>query len=434
MRRRILLAQLGIVAAAVLAFGVPLGAVVARLTRQQAVLRLERQATRAALEVPLPLAAGDDPPDLPDAEPGTRLALYDAAGQRRFGDGPPSPDSVVLAAATGRVNDATVGGELVVAVPIASNEAVVAVVRAATARSVVDGRVRLAWLGTAGLALVVVAAAAIGATILARRLAAPVVAVARATRRLGDGDFSVTAPPSGIAELDDAAAAIEATADRLGRLLERERAFSADASHQLRTPLTALRLALDSAAVDPSNAQTHLEAASAATDRIETTVTDLLALARDAAPPTAALDLRPLLDQAQAAWNGPFAGAGRSLQLIAATQDLHVRASEVTVRQVLDVLLGNALEHGSGQVHLSARPLGAATAVEVTDEGGGLADPATAFSRRPRSGGRGIGLALARSLAEAEGGRLLVDPDRPTTFRLLLPAPTQDAAAGGSTN
>lgn len=433
MRRRILLAQLVIVIAAVLAFGLPLGAVVARLTRQQAVLRLERQATRAALEVPVPLAVGNDPPDLPDADPGTRLALYDATGERRFGDGPPRPDGVVLAAAAGRVNDGTVGEELVVAVPVASNETVVAVVRAATARSAVDRRVRLAWLGTGGLAAAVLAVAAIGATVLARRLAAPVIAVARATRRLGDGDFSVRVPPVGIAELDEAADAIEATADRLGRLLERERAFSADASHQLRTPLTALRLALDSAAADPANATTHLAAASAATDRIETTVTDLLALARDTVPPTAALDLRPVLDQAQAAWNGPFAQAGRSLQLTAPAEGVRVRAAEATVRQVLDVLLANALEHGSGQVDLSCRPLGTATAVEVTDEGPGLADPAAAFARRPRSGGRGIGLALARSLAEAEGGRLLADPDRPTTFRLLLPSPTQDAEAGAPT-
>jgi len=97
-------------------------------------------------------------------------------------------------------------------------------------------------------------------------------------------------------------------------------------------------------------------------------------------------------------------------------------ASQAAVRQVVDVLLDNAVVHGAGTVTLSLRDAGGAVAIDVADEGPGPADPEEAFRRRGDSAaGHGIGLALARSLAEAEGGRLRLTRPRPPVFSLLLP-------------
>jgi signal transduction histidine kinase len=99
--------------------------------------------------------------------------------------------------------------------------------------------------------------------------------------------------------------------------------------------------------------------------------------------------------------------------------------SEAAVRQILDVLLSNAVEHGTGTVTIAERAAGGGVVLEVSDEGAGVADPVEKiFQRRTDPGvGKGIGLALARSLADAEGGRLLLaSPGPRPTFRLLLPA------------
>jgi signal transduction histidine kinase len=87
------------------------------------------------------------------------------------------------------------------------------------------------------------------------------------------------------------------------------------------------------------------------------------------------------------------------------------------------VLLDNAATHGAGTVVLTVRDAGAALAVEVADEGPGPADVDGLFRRRTNGmNGHGIGLSLARGLAEAEGGRLGLSRARPPVFTLLLPA------------
>jgi len=130
--RRILVAILGVAALAVVGFGVPLAVAVQRLYRHEAVLSLERQATRAVLSVPATAVGSSDPIELPPAERGTLLGLYSPDGRRLLGEGPDLADAVVHRAATGQPSDATGGGAIAVAVPVVSEEAVFAVLRAAT--------------------------------------------------------------------------------------------------------------------------------------------------------------------------------------------------------------------------------------------------------------------------------------------------------------
>lgn len=431
MSRRILVTIVAVTSLAVAAFGLPLAIAVEHLYRGQAVLRLEREATRAATAVPASFTTSNDPVELPAGGDGARLALYGRDGHRVTGSGPARMDAATRAAFGGRIAQATSDGTITVAVPVASEERVVAVVRGELPGTAVSSRVRNAWLAMLGLGAGAILLAALVAWSQARRLSHPVDQLAVAAARLGDGDFSVRADRAGIAEVDAVADTLNSTAERLGRLLARERSFSADASHQLRTPLAGLRLRLEAATLTPgANRDLAITAALAEVDRLEATLQDLLSLARDTQPPRDPLDLTTLLDDLDHTWRERLAGASRPLRVLASPQLPPVRASAPAIRQILDVLIGNATEHGAGPVTVRARGAGNGLAIEVSDQGPGVAgDTERVFARRSSSTpGRGIGLALARSLAAAEGGRLLLaHPGPAPTFTLLLPAAPEAA-------
>jgi signal transduction histidine kinase len=308
-------------------------------------------------------------------------------------------------------------------VPLLAGEHVAGAVLAARDPGVVDARVRRAWLALAALGLGVVGVAVLAALAVGRWLAGPLERLAGAARRLGDGDFGVRAPRAGIAELDAVGGALDTTAERLAALVARERAFTADASHQLRTPLAALRLELEAMEL---RAGTGTEAARALAqvDRLQETIDTLLSVARDRPRTREELDLRALLTGVEERWRGPLAAQGRPLRVGGADGAPRVRASEPVVREILDVLIDNACRHGAGAVTVRTRAAGGGVAVDVGDEGPGFAgDPEAAFARRAGDGGgggHGIGLALARSLAQAEGARLVVRRPGPEPVLTLL--------------
>ncbi len=431
MTRRVVLAIAGVTALAVIGFGIPLGAAIQQLYVKEALVRLEREATAATIEVPK--SFGHERIELPRARNGPLLALYLPSGRRLAGRGPQRGDAVVRKASRGQVSDARHRGAIVVAVPVTSSERVVAVMRASRAESTIESRVWRAWRAMAVLGVVVVALAALGAFLLARRLTRPVTAFAGAVTRLGDGDFSVRAGRSGIGELDVAAAALDTTAGRLGGLLERERAFSADASHQLRTPVTALRVHLAAAdQIADQAARLAIDEALADVERLERTIDDLLLVGRDIPASRSRLDLATLFGEIDETWHGRLAVDGRQLHVSLPARLDPVWASTSAVRQMLEVLVSNAARHGRGVVTVAAHNIPGGVVVEVSDQGPGVADdPDRIFRRRDSAEqGHGIGLALARSLAEAEGGRLLLRPgSSATTFALLFSTPEGPSGA-----
>ncbi|MEY2422720.1 MAG: hypothetical protein QOI95_2787 [Acidimicrobiaceae bacterium] len=425
MSRRILLAIVGVTALAVVGFGVPLGIAVAHLYRDEAISALERDASKAIAEIPVPSNPGDAP-ELPPLHDQTKLAIYDGSGNRIAGEGPASADDPVRRAQSGS-DPVTVDAadSIIVAIPLSNDEQVIAIVRAALPARVVDDRVHRAWLAMAGLGIVVMGVAAVVAVQQARRLSRPVQQLAAAADRLGQGDFAVRATRAGIPEIDAAAAALDSTAVRLGELLQRERAFSAHASHQLRTPLTGMRVQLEAATLAPDvDLRAAFAEALQSVDQLEQTIDDLLALARDVGPRPGPLDVRGLFDEIDQRWHGPLADAGRPLRTLLGPDLPDAAVSPAAMRQILDVLVANAVEHGAGTVTVAARTAGGGVAIEVSDEGPGI-EPDTRDVFAPRtdpSTGRGIGLGLASSLAAAEGGRLLLAHNGPgPTFRLLLP-------------
>ncbi len=149
-------------------------------------------------------------------------------------------------------------------------------------------------------------------------------------------------------------------------------------------------------------------------DRLEATIDQLLTLARDSNGPRDAVDLPRLLGTLEDRWHEPLARSGRPLHFSIDGDLPHPHVSDAAIGHVLDVLVDNACRHGGGAVTVEARPLAAGVAVTVTDQGPGIADPGPIFERRgPEATGYGIGLALARSLAEAEGGRLVLERATP---------------------
>jgi signal transduction histidine kinase len=415
--RRILVVALSAVALAVILLGGPLAVAIERSVDTEERGELERAALQGAITVSPSYRSGD-PIELPPAGSGIRLAAYTPDGRKVTGDGPGHLGTDEIAAVRrGLVNTSTSSDTLAAAVPVSVGEHVIGAVRASSSRPAVRATVARDLLALAGLALLATTGAGAFAYWQARRLARPMGRLADAAAQLGAGDFSIQTTPSGVAEIDRTADALTRTARRLSDLVERERAFSARASHQLRTPLTRLRLELEAGlASDPQELEEAARDALTTSEHLSQTLDDVLSLTRDAGEDSAPIDVAALLKVCEAQWHGLFAAADRPLRLVV-EEPLPAMASSVAARQVLHVLLDNAHRHGAGAVALVGRETAAAVAIDVIDQG-------TQHVTWPPDRASGhLGLVMARSIAESQRGRLLLSQDdNGTRFTLLLPA------------
>jgi len=422
LRSRVQITIVGAAAAALVVFAVPLALAVRTEYVQQSETELEREAARVLAIVPDNSILTEAPPRSSDEE--IQLAVYDTSGRRVSGDGPAVSElahRVWVGQSSETMRD---GAALAAFLPVADGPKH-AVIRAALARTTVTARYLRAWALMALLALAVLLLAWLASGRLARRLSAPLERLASSAEVLGQGGFGLQVPRSGVAEVDVVGEVLERSGQRLGDRFQRERAFSADASHQLRTPLTALRLTLEAALDDPTaDVNGVSKAALEQVDRLENTVEDLVELSRDLPGPAVPVAVGLTLAGLPIRYGGAFADSGRSLEIDVSPGLPPAAFPESALRQVLDVLIDNALEHGSGIVVVSGRASGTGVAVDVKDRGNlPEGDLAWLFERRSaRARGTGIGLALARSLAEADGARLTVarGDDGGTVFTLLM--------------
>jgi signal transduction histidine kinase len=271
----------------------------------------------------------------------------------------------------------------------------------------------------------VVLAAGVLAWWIARRLTAPLAKVAAAADNMGTGDFSTKAPHWGLPEVDAVADALNRSADRINELVQAERDFTSNASHQLRSGLTSLRLRLETLALTHhEDVREDAVLALRQAEKLSDTVVDLLHLARTGRGGEATrYDLVRLVRHHVARIEPVARRDGRTVS-ITSDGDVEMVGSPGAVGEALDVLLSNALAHGMGDVEIDITAVNGSHAVVVADDGAGIAEDSltTLFERRPNADGHGIGLALARTLVEAEGGRLELINPRPAVFRLLLPS------------
>ncbi|GAA1107598.1 HAMP domain-containing sensor histidine kinase [Kribbella jejuensis] len=438
MRRRVSRVALAAVLVSLVLVAVPLaiGIRISFFADERA--ELERAALAAAVQVG-PDFAGGDPVELPATTTDGQVAVYDRTLKLRAGTGPQVADGPTRAGLAGKVVQGQSDGSLVVAVPVASSEQVIGVVRASSPISGVWSRILLAWLAVLGGAVFALLIGVGVASWHAKRLSAPLESLARIADAVTAGELSARAEPSGIAEVDTLANAQNTMVERLAQVLDHARHFAADAAHQLRTPLAGLRLTLETALTDPAvDARHTIDEALRQTDELQRTVQDVLQLSHlpTGGPQVRLGTISGLFSETESRWHGLFAEQGRRIVFIGEDAVVRRAVPLANCRQVLDVLLDNALTHGRGTVRVTAHDLfDTTTAVDVEDEGSITADTPDIFLRGNHAGtdqGSGIGLALARKLAESIGGRLVLASSSPTRFRLLVPE-RSDVTDGGAT-
>jgi len=413
-RRRVLLATISAVAVAVILLGVPLGLFGARYVVAIEEQRISDRATTLANTVDRVVGTGERPTD----------DQLQRASEGRAGDLP------------ARVTVSLPDGEQLTFGETVEPPTIVKAAEAGDSRAWVSLEVS-SWAvlvkSAQIVALVVVAGlVAIGAGVAmavwqANRLSAPLVYLAASAEQLGSGQVRPSLEPSGVEEIDLVAAELARSADRLAGRLAAERQFTQDASHQLRTPLTALSMRLEEIMLtsDDDDVVEEARVSLEQVERLVTVVDDLLATSRrSAGGTTEAIVLLDVVRQQHEEWVETFEQAGRRL-VVDVAEDHRVLATPGALAQVIATLLENSLKYGDGTTTVRSKLSGpkGTVALEVTDEGPGVADEVAPriFERGESTGGStGLGLALARDLVAADGGRLELAQRRPPVFRVFL--------------
>ena len=307
-----------------------------------------------------------------------------------------------------------------------------------------NGNIANMWLYLVGLSSVAMAAAVLIAIYFGRWVSRPLARLDTAARSIADGDLTVRAKSgSGPPELRRMAATFNMMAGRLEALVHGHRAMLADASHQLRTPLTALRLRLDLLAVDsPPAAAAELAGAQEEIARLSRLVDGLIATARAEAvtEQLEQIDLHEAVNERVAAWQ-PVAD-GNGVKLIAeppASAAPIIALGAGHLEQILDNLLDNAIEaigDPGGTVRVSVAESEKRATLTVADDGPGMTpqERSRAFLRftTGSQNGTGLGLAIVHRLVTANGGgiRLADTPGGGLTVEVELPSQDEPPAQG----
>jgi signal transduction histidine kinase len=333
---------------------------------------------------------------------------------------------------------------LVVVVPIMDGSTVVGAVRFSAPLGTITHRVHVAWIGLVLIGLAVIAAGLALAWVLATSLAKPVHRLEHTAEEFGSGNLRARASPDGPAEVAALATSFNRMADAVGSSIESQRDFVANASHQLRTPLTGMRLRLEAIEQEGGPAAEDARKALAEVDRLSALVDDLLELTRAslAATTGAAVDLSRVAADAVERWWTQAGEAGVELRLDAGTRRT-VLADAKDLGQVLDNLLENAIKYSPGGSRVVVRTLdeSAHVVLTVADDGPGIpeAERERLFERffrgstgRRGGPGTGLGLAIVEELVTRWGGTVRLAPSAPgagATFEVSFPALGSAASA-----
>ena len=303
---------------------------------------------------------------------------------------------------------APVPGGFAVLQPVALGGGRLAVTEVYVPAAEVSRGVAASWAVMTGVALALIAVSVIVADRLASRVTRPARELALAAALLGDGDLSARSTARGPAELAAVGRAFNVMAERLSGLITAERVMSADLPHRLRTPLTALRM--NAAALGPGRVA---EDTRTAVDRLEQQVDLIIKAARRPGPDEpAGCDAAKVLADRFAFWSALAEDQGRHCYLTGADLPVPVPVPRSDLAAAADALIGNIFKHtaeGTGFAVTLHRGEDMVL-VLVADAGPGIADPGAALRRGSSgAGSTGLGLDIARRVAESTGGGLKID-------------------------
>ncbi|MEK9536465.1 MAG: sensor histidine kinase [Aquiluna sp.] len=460
MRRLFLFALLGVSVLALLLSDLPFGLYLYGVERDQLITQLQRDAfilggrAEEGLEngTPEELAITRDLAVAYRDEGGARVVIVDNDGIAQITNDPDDSREglnygtrpEIIEALAGRVVSGhrfseTLGVELVyVAVPIYSGQHVVGAVRLTFEESAVDDAVNRQLIGVYLVALVTLLFAVVLAIVLSRVLSRNLNQLGAAAKRLSKGDLSSRAPePKGPKELRDVSTAFNLMANRLELLVGEQKAFAADASHQLRTPLTALQLRIerlrDKIKATKATEQGFDEIESEIS-RMRRLIEGLLALGRASSDSLTreSVDAAEVVRQRVEEWSSLAEEAGIALSC-QAPQSARALAVPTAIEQIVDNFIDNAISILSkgGAIDVTVTEELSYVVISVADNGPGIsaADAHRAFDRFWRGNatheGTGLGLAIVRQLAQASGGSVSLTPGETggTVARVTLERP-----------
>ena len=408
MRRRILLSTLSAVIVSVLLFGVPLVSYAVAQLWNSAQSDLERSAHQYAIALDRSVLTGTS---LTDVSLASWMWPGDAQSARLEVT---TPDQRHLAFGK-QIRGARIE---------------------ATKTTAAGAKLRLyrssEWAQYQSMFFILFALSGVGATILAgaaiafrqsRRISAPLIYLSAQAEQLGSGGVRPRVDHSGIEEIDLVQDELVRASENLAGRIAAERQFAADVSHQLRTPITAVSMRLEEIAMLTENDEVREEVEHCLDqlDRMTGVIEDLKRNSQNMrGGTTQAINVDEFLEHQQNEWEKPFAQAGRPLVFRNET-DRPALATPGSLAQVIATLLENSLKYGAGTTTVKARMSDNHKGMffEVSDEGEGVDDEiAPDIFRKGVSGhgSTGIGLALAKELIEADGGKLELTVRRPPTF------------------
>ncbi|MEA2010144.1 MAG: HAMP domain-containing sensor histidine kinase [Actinomycetota bacterium] len=423
MRRRLAFLSLAVSSLVVIAFLIPLGILVRNQAENRALTRGERFSQSIAASLAVAGSSESGPGVTPDLATVVMDAFGDPEGTSViFPDGTvvgtPTEisDNIERAQAGAAFTARIVGGaEVLVPVLVADSPTTedTVVVRTFVSDEELTEGVLIAWamLGALGVFLIVVAI--IAADRLGQSIVRPVTDLSRAAHRLGNGDLETRVDPAGPEEIAEVGEAFNILAGRLGDLLEAERESVADLSHQLRTPLTALRLQAETVA-DREDADALL----ADVGRMETAVNSMIEEARGRssyAQPVSVSDLGEIVTHRAAFWQILADEQGRATSVIVEPGDHLVPAPAHELGALIDVLIENVFAHtpqGTGY-QIRVRELGdGGTEFVLEDAGSGFGGLGVVRRGESTSGSTGLGLDIVARTAERYGGSFRIGDAR----------------------
>ncbi len=460
MSRRLVLSYLAVTIVVLVLFEIPLAIFYQQREQDRLTVDAERDATVLATiyEDALEMDLVPDPSPAQEyfADTGVRTVVVDNNGlsvidtgnriDRDFSTRPEFITALRGERTSGTRPSDTLGTDLLyVAVPVASGGTVHGALRLTLDTHEVTVRIQRFWLGLVVVgAIILLVMVGIG-TVLARSVTRPIRRLQAAADRYSLGDLTPsethTTSPRELAALETA---MNRMAGRLDDLLEQQRSFVADASHQLRTPLTALQLRLENleTEIDDPISIKQLNAAIDETTRLGTLVEDLLQLARtERNLPISAVDLGVIVRDRVDTWTATAEQHDISLHLESPPAPIIGIAVTGGIEQALDNLIDNAIQAsprgGAVEITLAAHDL--CQTITVADHGPGIADKdkphaLTRFWRADNSTpGTGLGLAICEAIVQAGGGQLTLEDNQPTGLKAIIRLPvTGSSDANGA--